>query len=103
MRPSGSCVALAGTFDEGGYLLFGERLGQHLPLFGAVDVQRGIVRDQFVQQEIAVELAQGAELAGDGTRIHAVAEQVLQQFFEIFPLGGEDRFVRPWRGTPPRA
>ncbi len=84
---------LAGTFDQGRDLLFGERLRKHLPLFGTVDVERGIVRDQFVQQQVTIELAQGRELAGDGTRIHAVAEQVLHQFLQILALRGEDRFV----------
>ena len=57
-------IALAGTFDQGDDLLFGERLGKHLPLLGAVDVQGGIVGDQLVQQQDSGRTGAGQRACG---------------------------------------
>ena len=71
----------------------GQRLGQHLPRFGRLDVDGGIVMNAAVQQQPLVKAAQAAQLARRGTRIDAVGAQVFEEARHILLHGRQQHPV----------
>ena len=67
----------------------GQRFRQYFPLLGRVDIQRGIVVDQLVEQQITIKMPQGGELASHGAAIHLVGEEFLDEVADVIAAGGD--------------
>ena len=94
------CAGLGMMSGHGGALQhfvhfrLGQRLGQHLPRFGRLDVDGRIVVDAAIEQKPLVKAAQAAELARRGTRIDAMVAQVLEEAGHIL-LHGRQQHAMP--------
>ena len=66
-----------------------QRFWQNLPLPRGLDVQRGIVLNGFVQQEISLEVTQSGELAAHAAPVYLMGKKLLQKFADVVALGGE--------------
>ncbi len=73
----------AGALQHLGHFRLGQRLGQHLPGLGRLDVDGGIVMDAPVEQQPLVKAAQAAQLARRRTLIDAVVAQMLEEGRDI--------------------
>src|SRR5208282_2817790 len=69
-----------------------QRLGKNLPLSRRLDVQRGIVLDLFVQQQVTIEMSQRREFSPDAAAIDLIGEKLLQ---EIAHIGTASRKQQP--------
>jgi hypothetical protein len=61
------------------HLRLGQRLGQHLPGLGRLDVHGGVVMDAPVEQQPLVKAAQAAQLARRRALVDAVGAQMLEK------------------------
>ena len=89
--PAPSAIARRGkrceTAQHGFYFIASEGFRQHLPLFRRIDIQRGVVVDQLVEEKVAIEVAKGRQLAAYGTAIDRVGEELLNEVAHLGAAG----------------
>ena len=69
----------------------GQRFWQDFPLAGGFDIQRGVVVDFFVEQKVAVEMAEGGELAAHAAAIDLMRKKLLEEFANVVAASGEEQ------------
>jgi len=73
------------------HFLPAESFGKNFPALGRIDVQRGVVFEQIIQQQVAIEVPQRRELSRHRAPVHLIGEQLLQKLADIFTLPGQKR------------
>ena len=89
----------AGALQHLRHLRLGQRLGQHLPRLGRLDVDGGIVMNAAVEQQPLVKAAQAAQLARRGARVDAVVAQMLEKRSHIRPAAVSSTALRLSRNS----
>ena len=60
-----------------------QRFWQNFPLPRRLDVQRGIVLDGFVEQQISIQMTQRGKLPSHAASVDLMGEELLQEFTNI--------------------
>ena len=66
-----------------------QRFWQNLPLARGLDVQRGIVLDGFVQQEIPIKMTQSGKFPSHAAPVHLMGKKLLQKFADVIAARGK--------------
>ncbi len=81
----------AARLEQGRDLVPRQRLGQHLPLPRRFQVERGVVSDVAVEQQVLVEVSQGGELARHRTSVDMVGEEMVEKVAHVLPPRSAER------------
>src|SRR5580765_1976547 len=84
-------------------LIPGERFGQNLPLPRRRNVQRRIMLNSLVEQQITIQMSQSRELSPHAAAVHSLRKELLQKLAHVATARGQQEslpFLKKHRELP---